>query len=106
MARFVNISLLGPKAIEASYSYGLESLVENMKRHWLHCLAKVLPDKPDLIIVPEACDRYPNLTMEQRKEYYNYRGNKIRDFFSDVAKENHCYIAYSACRCTPDDKKY
>ena len=42
----------------------------------------------DLIVLPEACDRFPALTMEQRKAYYRHRGDRIRDFYRKIAKEN------------------
>lgn len=66
-------------------------------------LCDVLPDKPDLVVVPEACDRFINFTMDERKEYYRVRGDRIRDFYSEIARENNCYIAYSACRYLPEE---
>ena len=70
MARNVTISLLGPAPYRLAYQEDLESLVAEMERHWEQELAQVLCSKPDLIVVPEACDRYPNFTMEERMRYY------------------------------------
>lgn len=106
MAKFVKISLLSQPALSHSpYSDDLESKVQEMIAYLQENLNYVLHDKPDLIVVPEACDRFPSFTMEQRKKYYQYRGNRIRDFYRQVARENRCYIAYSACRYLPEEKE-
>jgi hypothetical protein len=73
-------------------------VVEKMIAHWRREFAQVLPDRPDLIVVPEACDRPSGLSLDKRLEYYRVRGNQVRDFFAQVAKENHCYVVYSAAR--------
>jgi hypothetical protein len=73
-----------------------------MIRHWKEELAFVLADKPDLIVVPEACDSYSGYTVAESKAYYDVRGNQVRDFFRDIAKKNHCYVAYSAMRQMAD----
>ena len=102
MANYVKISLLSQPALSHSpYSDDLEGKVQEMLAYLNENLQKVLPDKPDLIVVPEACDRFPSFTMEERKRYYRYRGDRIRDFYRDIARENRCTIAYSACRFLP-----
>lgn len=104
MANFVKISLLSqPSLSHSPFSEDLEAKVQEMMAYLQQNLEQVLPDQPDLIVVPEACDRYPSFTMEQRKRYYQYRGDRIRDFYRQVARENHCYIAYSACRWLPEE---
>jgi len=105
MAKYVKISLLGSRASTASYNEDMEANVQGMIRFLQADLNKVLPDKPDLIVLHEACDRIPSFTMDQRKAYYRYRGDRIRDFMCGAAKEHNCYIAYSACRYLPDEKE-
>ena len=91
MANYVKISLLSQPALSHSpYSDDLEGKVQEMLAYLNENLQKVLPDKPDLIVVPEACDRFPSFTMEERKRYYRYRGDRIRDFYRDIARENRC----------------
>ena len=106
MAKFTKISMVSPRAPLAPDTEDYEALVQNMIGFLSGGLSRVLPDRPDIILVPEACDRYPNLPMEKRKKYYQVRGDRIRDFYCQVARENHCYIAYSACRNTPWDEKF
>ncbi|HOJ12680.1 MAG TPA: carbon-nitrogen hydrolase family protein [Clostridiales bacterium] len=106
MSKYVKISSLGRTLISANEiedgSYGL---VENVKALWQKELDKVLPDKPDLIVLPECCDIVYGLTDEKRIEYNKVKGYEIRNFFMNVAKENNCYIAYSASRLLPDGTK-
>ena len=104
MARKVKVSLLGWPSHEAKFNGDYESHVDQMIDYLKFQLRDVLPDKPDLIVVPEACDRFINFTMQDRKEYYRVRGDRIRDFYCEIARENNCYIAYSACRYLPDEK--
>ena len=68
---------------------------------WRAEFAKMLVDKPDLILVPEVCDSpgYPNNTPPQI-EYYKTRGmepekNRVRALFAETAAKNKCYVAYS-----------
>ena len=105
MAKNVKISLLGWPSHGANFSGDYEAHVNQMIDYLKFQLRDVLPDKPDLIVIPEACDRFINFTMQERKEYYRVRGDKIRDFYCEVARENNCYIAYSACRYLPEESE-
>jgi len=103
MARYVKVSVLGRKEpFSVDVNSGYTKAVDEM----LKCLQKeielVLPERPDLIVLPEACDRPVNLPTSQRKDYYLERGTRILDFYRQVAKDNNCNIAYSAIRNVPD----
>ena len=99
--RRIVISSLGPRPLPDRPTDNQEAL-DIMIKHWSRELAGVLPDRPDLIVLPEACDRFPMHTMEERFSWYEFRGNKMLDFFRKVARDNQCYIAYSAARKLPD----
>ncbi|MBQ7394841.1 MAG: carbon-nitrogen hydrolase family protein [Lentisphaeria bacterium] len=80
---------------------GAEKDVQRILDHWKAEFAKMLVDKPDLILVPEVCDSpgYANNTPPQN-EYYKVRGqepekNRVRALFARTAAENKCYVAYS-----------
>ncbi|NLZ05641.1 MAG: carbon-nitrogen hydrolase family protein [Phycisphaerae bacterium] len=94
----VRIATLGPQAPSVDANAEPQKIVERVIAHWKGRFAQVLPDKPDLIVVPEACDRAGGLSGEKRLAYYRVRKNQVRDFFAQVAKENRCYIVYSAAR--------
>ncbi len=99
---FVKIATIGPGPLSVNANTAPQKVVDNMIAHWRSKFAQVLPDRPDLIVVPEACDRPSGFSLEKRLEYYKVRKNQIRDFFAKTAKENNCYIVYSAARQAKD----
>lgn len=72
-----------------------EKLVNAVIQFWDNKIKQVLPDKPDLILLPEMCDRSQLLAQDEREIYFKARESKIFDFFSDVAKKNNCYIVFN-----------
>lgn len=112
MAKYAKISVLNHSNIrfllpeyDVEGNFDLEKCMQKMAEALEKNIRCVLPDKPDLIVLPETCDRYINLTSEQKKEYYRYRGDRFLDFYRKIAKENNCYIAYPTVRFVSDDKK-
>ncbi|MDZ4199698.1 MAG: carbon-nitrogen hydrolase family protein [Kiritimatiellia bacterium] len=101
MARYLKVSTLGPAPLTEDPGTG-QAAVDRMIRFWRENFAQVLPDRPDVIVIPECCDRFPALSMDQRFEYYEYRGEKVRDFFCEVAAKNKCHITYPASWRLPD----
>ncbi len=102
MARYVKISAIAPRPHEIDPHKDLAACVDEMIRHWDSCLENVLCDHPDLVVLPEACDRPPNFPLELRLAYYAARGDRILRHMMDVARANHCHIAYSAASSLPD----
>lgn len=102
MSRIVRLGLLGPVPYQQPFSKDLDGLIDRMWEHWAQELQYVLCDKPDLILLPEACDRYPNFNMEQRLSYYEARGSRILEQFQEVCHKYGCYLAYPAARQMPD----
>ena len=81
-----------------------QQMVDGMIKFWANELQQVLPDKPDLIVLPEVCDRPGGLTPEQRLAYYAVQKDQLLDYFRSIARANHCYIAYGAMRDIGDGK--
>lgn len=104
MANYVKISCLTALPYQAAESESDQEIVDNILAHWRERLEQVLPDQPDLIVLPEMCDSPDGAASSagRRTAYYRYRGDRIRDFFASVAAEHRCYIAYSAVREMPD----
>ncbi|HOJ10615.1 MAG TPA: carbon-nitrogen hydrolase family protein [Clostridiales bacterium] len=100
MARYTKVSSIGARPVLSDIDIDYSQTVEKVISYWKHELDQVLPDKPDIIVLPEGCDRplnYPKLEKE-KTEYYKNRGNQMLEFFSNIALNNNCYIAYSAIR--------
>ncbi len=98
----VTIATLGPSPITVSENTDPQQVVNKVIAYWKHHFSRVLPDKPDLIVVPEACDRPRGISPDKQKEYYRVRKNQVRDYFAQVARDNNCYIVYSAKRAAAD----
>ncbi len=96
--RRARIATIGPRPLTVEANLPPQRVVEAMIAHWRREFAQVLPDRPDLIVVPEACDRPAGYPDQKRLEYYRARGNQVRDFFARTASENRCYVVYSAAR--------
>jgi len=99
---FVTIATIGARPITVKADAEPQRVVERVIAHWRGLFARVLPDRPDLIVVPEACDRPSGPSPDKLKQYYLVRKNQVQDFFAEVARDNDCYIVYSAKRPMPD----
>ncbi len=98
----VTIATIAPRPITVGADESPQRVVDRVIAHWRGRFAQVLPDKPDLIVAPEACDRPSGLSKERAFAYYEARKDRVRDFFAETAKANNCYIVYSAVRRTTD----
>ena len=83
MANYLKISTIEIpfKALDESISD--EDAVTEMMKYLKSHIDRVLPDKPDLIVIPEACDRPSNYKIERYREYYDIRGNRIAMIFQE-----------------------
>jgi hypothetical protein len=102
---YVTIAAIGSGPISVAADAEPQKIVDKMIAHWKGQFAQVLPDRPDLIVVPEACDRPSGLSAEKLLEYYKVRKDQVQQFFARTARENNCYIIYSAYRIMPDGSK-
>jgi hypothetical protein len=75
-----------------------QKLTDQIIEYWHGEIERVLSNKPDLIVLTEACDRPSGLTTEEQFNYYRIRKNQVMDYFASVAKANHCYISFGMKR--------
>ena len=97
MSTRVKISTIGARAVSGRPVPDNEA-VARMIAHWEGRFAQVLPDEPDLIVVPECCDRYPEHPIPELHAYYRERGDQVGEYFASVARDSRCYVAYPAVR--------
>jgi predicted amidohydrolase len=104
MANYIKVAAIGPRPAQVAPDMKSQEIVDFMINFWREEFKQVLSDKPDLIIVPECCDRPApvDFPLERRLEYYRCRKNQIQNFFAETAKEYGCYIIYSAVREVED----
>lgn len=101
MAHRVTIATLAPRPPAATGPLGPAD-VERMLAFWRAELVKVLPDQPDLIVLPEACDRFAGPSATEQQAYYRLRGDRVLDLFRETAHQHRTHIAYSAIRALTD----
>lgn len=77
---------------------GSQHFVDRMNEFWENEINQVLPDKPDLILLPEICDIPAGLTAKDWRGYLQVRGDQTIDQLASIARENHCYIAFGTLR--------
>ena len=75
-----------------------QKLVEEVIKFWKAQLNQVLAARPDLIVLPEVCDRPGGMSKEEEFNYYRVRKDQVKEYFASVARENNCYIAFGAKR--------
>ncbi len=91
-ANYITVATIGTVPVLDEHQ-DPQALVNQVMDFWQKELDQVLPDKPDLIVLPEVCD----LSLAG-DDYLRVRKNQVRDFFASVARNNHCYIAYGTKR--------
>ncbi|WNQ10670.1 carbon-nitrogen hydrolase family protein [Paenibacillus aurantius] len=104
MANYVKISCLTAPPLRVGEHEDDQEIVYKIIAYWREQLEQVLPDRPDLILLPEMCDApdgalFPAARMA---DYYRQRKDQVRDFFAKEASEHGCYMAYSAMRLMTD----
>lgn len=102
MARKIKISVVASSGPAVDASLSLEAGVGKATDHLRGQIAQVLPDKPDLIVLPEACDRPSNFNGQKIFDYYHLRGERVLEALAGIAREHSCYITYPAIRSLPD----
>lgn len=102
MARWVRVASLPAAPMQPGNPRDFAACVEEERVYWQGMLERVLPDRPDLIVTPECCDRPAGLTGRDRAAYYAERGERMLDFFKKAARDHHTNIAYGAVRGMPD----
>lgn len=100
--RYVKIATIGAVSPHLGLNQKPQKSVEQMIDFWRRELARVLPDHPDLIVMPEVCDRPRGLNTEEQFKYYQVRKDQVLDYFRTVAKGNHCNIAFGMKRQVDD----
>jgi hypothetical protein len=91
-SKFITVATIGA-APALDKNQDPQKLVTQVISFWQRELDQVLPDKPDLILLPEFCDM-----SGAGEEYLKIRKNQILDYFASISKSNHCYIAFGMKR--------
>ena len=97
MSRPVTISSVTAAPLLIGSDVPLDEVIDLEIADWGKRISAVLPDQPDLILLPEAADR-PSTELfdaDHQRAYYAHRGMRVRDYLAGIAAANNCNIAYS-----------
>lgn len=105
MARHLTVSAVAAYPMVAEPSITHRALLDRLITYWRDRIYTVLPDRPDLIVLPEHGDRplahwHPlqHFPIDQIAEFTAYKGDQLRDALSEIAIAQGTRIAYSGYR--------
>lgn len=105
MARYVKVSAISKLNLPPDDGSDIPAAVAQSIEYLDRALAQVLPDSPDLIVLPEAFERYPDYSPAQKSQWLMIRRSAVRDHLMAVAREHHVNIAYNYDPVYPDGTK-
>ena len=98
--RKVTISCITDYPYIAENSQTSDEIVLAMIAQWDVQINKVLPDKPDLLILPELCDRpkVNSISTAKQIELIQSGNSRFLNYLKGIAKTNKTYIVYPSYR--------
>lgn len=104
MSRYVKISAIGARPPSLDLGMSPHAAAGEMINHLVTEVRQVLPDRPDLVVLPEMCDLPANYNYANQhgQTYFRERGERVLEALAAVAREHACYITYPAVRLLPD----
>lgn len=78
---------------------------EEMIAYWIAAMDREIPNRPDLVVLPEHCDNWGgDHDFAQHWQWLARRGAKVLDAFRNYARKHQCYLVYPAHRLLEDGK--
>lgn len=102
MARPVRVCALGPAPFQRAPGADLRATAARAMEHWDGWIDRVLPGRPDFILVHEACDRPLGMSRADCLDYYASRGTSILEHFQALARREGVNLGYCAALPAPD----
>lgn len=94
MAKYAVISTIGILPLELQVQLEIDDLTQRMIQYLSLQINQVLPEKPDIIVLPEMCDRPAGILYEKIMDYFKSSRSHFLEFFFQNAEKNKCYIVY------------
>jgi len=76
--------------------------VEGCFSYWKKSMDRELPNRPDLMVLPEGVDSWNGMTPTEKIEWCRRRGDGLFAMFAAYAKEHRLYIVFNSARLRPD----
>jgi predicted amidohydrolase len=102
MAKKVTIATFSVSGFEVDAGASLKQAADACEQYWTSKFAKVLPDRPDLIVMPECASR-PSTWCGPRNsarlnDYYLQHGDRLMDLCTRTAVEHKATVVFSGVR--------
>src|SRR5690606_5665079 len=72
----------------------LADAADQMVAFWEQALEPVLQQQPDLVVLPEVCDRWHHHGVEERRTFFEAKGDRVLRMLCQQADRANCIIAY------------
>lgn len=102
MANHIVVSSVGSPAPEMPSGSSLHQRCEIMADFWRREINWVLPDRPDLVVLPELCDQFLNEPLDDVRASQLERTALMRSMLGEIARAHRCYLLYPFARPLPD----
>jgi hypothetical protein len=105
LARYVTVSAIGARPPAIDPALPAQDVVTRVISHLESQIQQVLPDRPDLIVLPEVSDLpagYDLTAPSTLVDYLDARGERVLQALAQMARERRCYITYPAARRLAD----
>lgn len=102
MAKNIIIGSVGSPAPEMPSGASIQERCEIMADFWRREISQVLPDRPDLIVLPELCDQFLNERLDEVQASQQERTALMQIMLGDIARANRCYLLYPSARPLPN----
>ncbi|MEO6906613.1 MAG: carbon-nitrogen hydrolase family protein [Abditibacteriaceae bacterium] len=102
MAKKIVICSIGASSPNTPHDLHGSAQNEYLVQFWQREIDLVLPDCPDLILLPEHADRFVDQDTEPNSEDRAQRSDALLHCLRGIACEHSCYIAYGTSRLQPD----
>lgn len=96
MSRKVRVTAVAENHLAYDGTKDFEKIAKREADFVVREIEKVIPDSPDLIVLPEVYDRPGGMSRDICREYYNTRGSYVYDKVRAAAKDNNVNIVFSA----------
>ncbi|HLQ82149.1 MAG TPA: carbon-nitrogen hydrolase family protein [Bacillota bacterium] len=108
--RQATVSLVSGPSVELARPPTSEAGFGQIIDHWSERISRVLPDQPDLVVLPELFDRpkvsgepaAQYLSGEDRDAFARDKGSRVRDALAEIAVANSTYITHPSYRVADD----
>jgi len=105
MSRYITVSTFSTVPPAVTDGTSPDDAVGHVIAHWQAQLARVLPQRPDLILLPEIADM-PTGHQADLAPYLCSRRGQVREFLAGVAQKHRCYIGYTSLQDGEGDVRY